>query len=154
MVELVLEIKPKGNQMFYVMPTLPDGDRFIHEPKHKGDAGYDLAIPHTVSIRPGDVALAELPFCVHLPDDHYGDIRPRSSTFRDGLLVHGTIDTGYRGTIRLIMRNITGHTISYGVGTRVAQLVITPYITPPITIVTDLEATERGGGGFGSTGRK
>jgi len=126
--------------------------------KHWNDAGYDLAILEDVYIPAGRTRQVNTGLAVALPHNVAGFIKPRSSAFRDGLDLDGTIDAGYRGEILLQIRNLSGEGISLKAGRKVAQLV-------PVVVlnygeffstsidVTSLEWTTRGEGGFGSTGQ-
>ena len=81
-------------------------------------------------------------------------IRPRSGlSLLEGLsVILGTIDCGYRGEVGIIVHNISEHIISITPGMRIAQGVVAPVTTVNIIEVDELDATDRGAGGFGSTG--
>ncbi len=124
-----------------------------------GAVGLDLAIANEcpITLRPGDRATAATGIAVAIPPGYEGQIRPRSGwARRHGVTVlnaPGTVDADYRGEIEVVLVNL-GHTaVTISHGDRIAQLVIAPVIRAEIVEVEELESTERGKGGFGSTGR-
>ncbi len=121
-----------------------------------GSAGMDLRISEDVTIEPMQRVLAKTGLKMAIPQGFEGQVRPRSGlAIKHGLaLVNspGTIDSDYRGEIGVIMINLGQETISLSKGDRVAQLVIVPVIQARVTIVNELTDTDRGDGGFGSTG--
>jgi dUTP pyrophosphatase len=125
-----------------------------------GAAGLDLASADTLVIMPGDRRLAGTGVHVEIPPGFEGQIRPRSGLANArGLTVlntPGTIDSDYRGEVRVLLVNLGPSHIEIRRGDRIAQLVIAP--TPavelvPVECLEDLAETNRGAGGFGSTGR-
>lgn len=120
-----------------------------------GAAGIDLAVTETFTVPPGKAMFAKTGFAVAIPEGYEGQIRLRSSAARRGLLIPnapGTIDCDYRGEIAIILANISEEPVELCRGDRVAQLVVAPVARMPIVEVGELDATERGEGGFGSTG--
>jgi dUTP pyrophosphatase len=93
---------------------------------------------------------------VEIPPGHEGQVRPRSGlAVRHGVaLVNapGTIDSDYRGEVGVLLVNLGQAPVSFTRGDRIAQLVIAPVTRAEIRLVEELSGTERGGGGFGSTG--
>jgi dUTP pyrophosphatase len=124
---------------------------------YAGDAGLDLHALEAVAIGPGERASVPTGIAVEIPDGCAGLVLPRSGlAARHGIaLVNspGLIDSGYRGEIRVLLLN-TDRTASFEVaaGDRIAQLVIVRHEAPAIVEVDELAESERGGGGFGSTG--
>lgn len=123
-----------------------------------GDAGLDLFSAEDVSLKPGERAALATGIAVEIPSGHAGFVHARSGrALREGLaLVNapGLIDSGYRGEIKVIVVNLDGaEMIHVARGDKIAQLVIHPVARAELEEVDDLEATERGSGGFGSTGR-
>lgn len=119
-----------------------------------GDAGYDLRGMETTRIAPGEQV--EIPSGVHLaiPSGYVGLVKDRSSMARRGITTSaGVIDSSYRGEIVILLRNNTQAEIVLEAGERIAQLVIVQLETPPVVEVDVLGETQRGEGGFGSTGR-
>jgi dUTP pyrophosphatase len=123
-----------------------------------GAIGLDLcaALDYVVRLYPGRWMLIPCGFAIAIPPGYEGQIRPRSgmaSTFAITVLNSpGTIDSDYRGEIQVLLYN---HGLSYydlRPGARIAQLVIAPVAQYGIEVVDELPETERGEGGFGSTG--
>ena len=125
-----------------------------------GSAGCDLraAVTEPVTLEPGDRALIPTGICIALPDHHEAQVRPRSGlAVRHGITVlnaPGTIDTDYRGEIRVPLVNLGQDAFVIDRGERVAQLVIARYTQVGWQLEASLDDTVRGAGGFGSTGRK
>jgi dUTP pyrophosphatase len=125
---------------------------------HDGDAGLDLYAAETATIQPGERATVATGVAVEIPDGLAGLVLPRSGlAARHGIaLVNapGLIDSGYRGEIKVLLLN-TDRRDAFEVqpGDRIAQLVLTPITEAEPVEVTELEASARGAGGFGSSGR-
>jgi dUTP pyrophosphatase len=124
-----------------------------------GDAGYDLCASESGEIDSGCQALVDVGCRVKIPVGFAGQIWPRS-----GLAVKlqldrraGLIDSNYRGSLKVCLRNESEHKWSYNKGDRIAQLVIVPVLTSDPLVVDekeyDSETTARGASGFGSSGR-
>lgn len=122
---------------------------------HLGDAGADLATVEEIELYPGQAKDIPIGIAVEPPLGYFFDIRPRSSTLRKrGLYVHpGTIDNGYRGPLFVYVRNDNHEPYYIEKGARLAQMVLLPCTQPVIEVVGDLDDTDRGAGGFGSTGQ-
>lgn len=121
---------------------------------HKNDAGLDLYAAENVRIWPHSWAAVETGVHVAIPAGFVGLLTSKSGLMRHkGLTCRGTIDSGYTGTIQAIMFNHSDVFVELLKGDKVTQLVIMPIITPVPELVDKLEETERGAGGFGSTGR-
>lgn len=123
----------------------------------EGAAGADLYLPGPPDLRyrfrPHELRQVALGISLELPKGWQAEIRPRSSSSKDGLLVfHGTIDSDYRGELALMVMALAGPVFRNG-GERIAQLVFSKCERPDIVEVESLTETERGEGGFGSTGR-
>lgn len=141
-----------------VVTTLPPG---IHEPKLHGDVGFDLEAMHMAIIPPGESQDVAVNLKLWLPDGYYAEIRNRSSMARRGLYVDANIvDTGYRGPMFVLIRNMRKPTHDDPEPTakispreRIAQLLfhrVAPIWLDETEDVPD--DTERGSNGFGSTG--
>lgn len=121
-------------------------------------AGFDLraAVEETLSLAPGERAMIPTGISVAIPPGYEGQVRPRSGlAARHGIaLVNapGTIDADYRGEIQVIAINLGSAAFEVSRGDRIAQLVIAPVLAVELELVDDLEGTERGASGFGSTG--
>ena len=140
---------------------LPHGEGLplpSYQSKHA--AGLDLvaAVPRDqpVKLSPGARELVPTGFVLELPHGCEGQVRPRSGlAFKHGLTVlnsPGTIDADYRGEIMVLLVNLGSETFRVQRGDRIAQLVIAPVASVEIVAVEALAETERGQGGFGSTG--
>ena len=124
-----------------------------------GSAGYDLcaAVQHDLVLAPGDRAQIPTGYRFAIPSGYEGQIRPRSGlVLSHGILVPnapGTIDSDYRGELRVILLNAGEKSHSIRRGDRIAQLVIAPVTTAEFCECDQLESTDRGEGGFGHSGR-
>lgn len=129
--------------------------------KH-GDSGFDLVAAEDTIIWPGETKVVQTGLAFEIPSGYELQVRPRSGMTRNTKLrvVLGTVDSGYRGEVgvlvdnteRPISLNMKAHVIEKG--TRIAQGVIAPVITAHFGEVDELSDSERGKGGFGSTGVK
>lgn len=123
-----------------------------------GAAGCDLraAVEAPLTVAPGERALVPTGIAIAVPEGYEGQVRMRSGlALRNGLILPnapGTIDSDYRGEIRIIVANIGREPATLSRGDRIAQLVIAPVARAELTRVDALPETGRGGGGFGSTG--
>jgi len=123
----------------------------------EGSAGLDLRADEPFTLAPGERRLVPTGHALEIPPGHEGQVRPRSGlAVRHGLAVvnaPGTIDSDYRGEVQVILVNLGKAPVSLARGDRVAQLVIAPVTRAIVEVVEELAATERGAGGFGSTGQ-
>ena len=123
-----------------------------------GAAGLDLAagVREPLTLEPGRIALVPTGWAMALPAGYEGQVRPRSGlALKKGLtLVNspGTIDWDYRGEIQLPMINLGPESVTIRRGDRLAQLVVAKVERPDLEVVEELASTDRGAGGFGSTG--
>jgi dUTP pyrophosphatase len=123
-----------------------------------GDAGLDLLAAEDVSLAPGQRAGVPTGIAVAIPVGYAGFVHARSGrALKEGLALAnapGLIDSGYRGEIKVIVVNLDPtSSIDIRRGDKVAQLVIQPVEEVELTAVDELPASQRGAGGFGSTGR-
>lgn len=122
--------------------------------KHHDDAGLDCYSAEHTYIYPGETRKVSLGFAVELPNGFEMQIRGRSSVSLKGILCHlGTVDSGYRGEVSCILTNLTKHAYPIARGDRIAQAVVAMYHPHPFEVVDQLDESERGTGGFGSTGK-
>ena len=124
---------------------------------HPGDAGLDLASAVDAEVGPGERAMIPTGVAVAIPEGHAGLVLPRSGlASREGLTLSnspGLIDAGYRGELTCAVVNLDRErAVSIKTGDRIAQLVIVPVATVEPTWSEVLPPTERGEGGFGSSG--
>ena len=121
-----------------------------------GAAGMDVCAAEDVELAPGARHAVATGFAVAIPDGYEIQVRPRSGlAFKHGISVPnapGTIDSDYRGELKVLLINHGQDSFSIQRGDRVAQLVLAPVTRAAFTEVDDLDETERGAGGFGSTG--
>lgn len=122
-----------------------------------GSAGFDLASaePDFV-LSPGERRAVATGLSIELPHGVEGQVRPRSGlALRHGLTMPnapGTIDSDYRGELKVILQNGGAQPVTIARGDRIAQLVFARYETPDLVDATALDDSARGAGGFGSTG--
>ena len=125
-----------------------------------GAAGLDLraavSADAPLMLAPGERALVPTGLSIELPPGHEGQVRPRSGlAIKSGIsLINtpGTIDEDYRGELMVPLINLGQKAFEIRRGLRIAQLVIAPIVRPAIVEVSETSTTERGEGGFGSTG--
>lgn len=147
-------------------------DAIVPKYAHQGDAGMDLYAAEDTFIRHGDAELIHTGIAIELPDGYEAQVRSRSGlALKNQVFVlnsPGTIDSNYRGEIGVILANFgnkqdivneRGDAFAYGPadfnihkGDRIAQLVIAPVTKAELVEVAELDETDRGKGGFGSTG--
>lgn len=130
-----------------------DNHGFSPEKAHKEDAGFDLLSPYPFIIPPGDHIMIDTGVHVEIPDGCYGAIKNRSSMFKAGIVTDGTIDSGYTGPVKIVLHNIGKDIKEIKPKDKVAQLVVCPFLDCELEVVDELKETDRGNGGFGSTGR-
>ena len=131
-------------------------------PKYEtsGSSGMDLAanIDADINIDPGKTAIIPTGLALSIPKGFEVQIRPRSGLAAKQkisvLNTPGTIDADYRGEIRVILINLGPEPFKVEKGLRIAQMVVCPIVQAQFQEVKDLSKTERGEGGFGSTGIK
>ena len=131
-------------------------------PKYEtdGSSGMDLAanIKSSIKIEPGKIEIIPTGLALSIPKGFEVQIRPRSGLAAKNkitvLNTPGTIDADYRGEIKVILINLGQEAFRVEKGLRIAQMVICPILRAELEEVADLGQTERGKGGFGSTGTK
>lgn len=120
-------------------------------------AGYDIrSAEQEVTLRPGEIRLVGTGLVMQLPEGVECQVRPRSGlALRHGLTLPnspGTIDPDYRGELRVILQNLGTEPVTLRRGERIAQLVFARFESPAVCLAEALAETDRGEGGFGSTG--
>ena len=131
-------------------------------PKYEteGSSGLDLAAntDKQIKILPGKSEIIPTGLAVAIPKNFEIQIRPRSGLAAKSqisvLNTPGTIDADYRGELKVILINLSNKVFVVEKGLRIAQMVLCPVVRATLKEVTELENTERGSGGFGSTGTK
>ena len=134
----------------------------INLPKYEteGSSGMDLSanINSHIKIEPGETSIIPTGISISIPKNFEIQIRPRSGLAAKNqisiLNTPGTIDADYRGEIKVILINLGKKTYEVEKGARIAQMVLCPVIKAKIKEVDSLDKTNRGSGGFGSTGTK
>ena len=143
--------------------TFLDHGRGLELPRQQtaGAAGVDLlaalGISEVVTLPPGGRAIVPCGFAMALPVGYEAQVRPRSGlAARHGVTVlntPGTIDADYRGEVKVILINLGAEPFAIRRGDRIAQMVVAPVSGVSFSERETLDETERGAGGFGSTGR-
>lgn len=136
-----------------------DERAIIPEYKTAGAAGFDLNVLLDTDkeiLKRGEIKLFKTGLAMALPSGYEAQIRSRSGlSLKNGVIVlnaPGTIDSDYRGELGIVLTNCGAEDFVVENGSRIAQMVIAKYEKADIEIVDDLDETERGNGGFGSTG--
>lgn len=124
-----------------------------------GSSGVDLkaAVSAETVIQPGNTLLIPTGLRVCIPEGYEWQVRPRSgNALKYGITVlntPGTIDSDYRGEVKIILANLGAEPFNVRRGDRVAQAVLTPVVRPRFSVVKKLPRTRRGEGGFGHSGQ-
>lgn len=130
-------------------------DAVIPKYAHIGDAGQDLYATRVHMDEYGNIVYSTgLSF--EIPEGYFMDVRPRSSNIKTDLVMlnsPATIDSCYRGEVTVKFRPLKGNAKRYKAGERIAQAIIMPYPSIEFEEVEELSETERGQGGYGSTGK-
>jgi dUTP pyrophosphatase len=140
---------------------LPHGEGLdlpFYATSHAAGADIRAAIKEDVVIEAGEHALIKTGFAMALPDNYEAQIRPRSGlALKHGISVlntPGTIDADYRGEVGVILVNHGSEPFTVQRGDRIAQMIIAPFVQADFQQVSELSETERGAGGFGSSGKQ
>ena len=132
-------------------PSLP-----VPRYAHPGDAGLDLIASEAVTLRAGERAAVPTGLVIAVPPGWVGLVHPRSGlALRHGVTVAnapGTIDTEYRGELKVLLINLGADPVTFARGDRIAQLLLQPVGRATVVEVAEFADTDRGSGGFGSTG--
>ena len=131
-----------------------DKGAFTPTRAHPTDAGMDLYARDTQIVPAKESAIFDTGVHIELPAGTVGMLKSKSGlNVKHGISSEGVIDVGYTGSIVAKLYNHSGRDYKVNAGDKITQLVIMPILTPDIEIVDELEATERGDNGFGSSGR-
>ena len=121
---------------------------------HETDAGLDIYARKTQIVPAKESALFDTGVHVEIPVGAVGMLKSKSGlNVKHGITSEGVIDAGYTGSIVVKLYNNSGYDYRVEAGDKISQLVILPILTPTLELVESLEETERGNGGFGSTGK-
>lgn len=132
----------------------------LPEYKTDGAAGLDLTanLEKPITLKPLERTLVPTGLFLAIPKGYEGQIRPRSGwALKHGITClnsPGTIDSDYRGELKVILANLSNEDFTISDGERIAQLVIAKHEIINFNLVEELDSTNRGEGGFGSTGKK
>jgi dUTP pyrophosphatase len=154
-----------GRPVTIQVVLLEHHDRNLELPRHAtwGSAGLDLRAclatedrARGLKVPPMGRVMVPTGLAIAIPEDYEGQVRPRSGlAARHGITVlnsPGTIDSDYRGELKILLINLGGENYTITHGERIAQLVISPYLRVDLKIIHQFDETTRGEGGFGSTG--
>lgn len=130
-----------------------DAGAYLPERAFDSDAGADLRTPREVVVPPHGNATVDTGVHVQIPEGYVGMIKTKSGiNLKKDITTEGVIDAGYTGCIIVKLYNHGNNAQIFKAGDKITQLVIEPIATPGFTLVEELEETERGNNGFGSTG--
>lgn len=142
-----LKVRREGKALEFPLPAY----------ETPGSAGMDLRAAEELLIVPGGWVSVGTGLFLEIPEGYEAQVRPRSGlALKKGITVlnaPGTIDSDYRGEVRVILINHSGEEFQVRAGDRIAQMVIAPVVQAALDETDKLNATLRGPGGFGSTGR-
>lgn len=120
---------------------------------HEIDAGLDLYARETQIVPAKESAIFDTGVHIEIPVGYVGMIKSKSGlNVKHGLSSEGVVDAGYTGSIVVKLYNHSGYDYKVHAGDKISQIVIMPIITPELEVVDELDETERGNNGFGSTG--
>nr|DAT08436.1 MAG TPA: dUTPase [Caudoviricetes sp.] len=127
---------------------------YILRKGHDTDSGYDLKTTRPFKLLPQQVKLIPTSLFLELDKHIEAQVRPKSSISAKGILVHfGTVDSDYRGEVQVVMQNLNQHGVEFEAGQKIAQIVFNKKTDVELEQTEDIENnTQRGSGGFGSTG--
>lgn len=149
-------MKKKSNEAMTVRFKKINPEAILPAYAHPGDAGLDVRSIEDLTLQPGARALVKTGLVMELPPDAEAQVRPRSGlALKFGVTVlntPGTIDAGYRGEVGVILINHGDAPFEIRKGDRIAQIVIATVVHAGIVEVAEVDSSERGAGGFGSTG--
>lgn len=121
---------------------------------HEWDAGLDLYAMHNVVVKARGRAIVSTGCHFEIPKGYVGLLTSKSGLMsKQGVTTRGTIDSGYTGAVHVVLFNHSEKAVTIKKGEKISQMVILPILTPELEVVSSLEETERGDGGFGSTGK-
>lgn len=128
---------------FAIMPTRA----------HPEDAGLDLYSPIDTWVYSNGIAIIDTGVHIQIPKGYVGLITSKSGLMAKGITCRGTIDSGYTGSIKAVIYNDGDSSYEIRAGQKCTQIVIVPCLIPEIVVVDELDETERGERGFGSSGQ-
>lgn len=136
------------------MPVQLDPEAKMPTRAHSADAGYDLYSREDAVIHPNSGGIFDTGVHMAIPEGCCGFVKSKSGmNVKHSIQSEGVIDANYTGSIVVKLFNHGTHSVEIKKGQKIAQIVLLPIFTPELVQVEELEATERGSNGFGSTGR-
>lgn len=131
-----------------------DNGAYMPERAHEADAGYDLRSPIKTRLYAEKAVVIDTGVHIQIPRGFVGMLKSKSGlNVNHDIVGEGVIDSEYTGSIHVKLYNHGDESYLIEVGDKISQIVFMPIYTPELELVDDLEETERGNGGFGSTGR-
>lgn len=139
----------------YGMKIVLDDGAFAPVRAHDTDAGIDLRTPREVTVPARGSAYIDTGIHMAIPKGYVGFLKSKSGlNVKHGIVSEGVIDAGYTGSIRVKLYNHSATAYTFKAGDKITQIVVLPFFTDfELILASGLENTERGDGGFGSTGR-
>ena len=135
------------------MKLVLDDGAFVPTRAHDTDAGLDLYTPDDFTVPAKGSEVVDTGVHLEIPVGYVGFVKSKSGLMvNDDITTDGTVDAGYTGSIKIKLFNNGYDDKQFFRGQKIAQIVVLPIITPEVELVDTLEDTERGTGGFGSTG--
>lgn len=146
--------KKKNTELYNLKVSLDEG-AFMPTRAHPEDAGLDLYSMKTDLVPAGGSCIFDTGFHIQIPPGYVGMVKSKSGLlFKHGLVSEGTIDSGYTGSVKVKLVNLSKKDYFIEKGDRISQLVILPIMYPiSLQIAEELEETERGESGFGASGK-
>lgn len=136
------------------MKIVLDDGAYMPTRAHEWDAGLDLRTPKRVVLHQHDSVVIDTGVHVEIPEGYVGLLKSKSGlNVKHDIIGDGTIDAGYTGSIRVKLYNLGYMDYVFSKGDKIIQLVITPIILPKLDVAERLDETDRGDGGFGSSGK-
>ena len=141
-----------GRSAHFTMKVVVDPEANYPTRAHKSDAGLDLCATKSGWIMPKCHKSFDTGVHVAIPEGFVGMLTSKSGMMMKGITSRGTIDCGYTGSVRAVLFNHSWKPVKIHKGQKITQLVVMPIGMPTLECVNSLDDTERGTGGFGSTG--
>jgi dUTP pyrophosphatase len=145
-----IKFHPFDKNREYIIPT--------YATEHSAGLDISSALNKAIVIKPEEYKIIPTNLVVEIPDGYEGQVRPRSGlALKHGITVlnsPGTIDADYRGEIKVLLINHGKNDFIVEFGDRIAQLIISPYVKINLVLSENISNTDRGTGGYGSTGKR
>jgi dUTP pyrophosphatase len=135
------------------MKVMLDKHAILPRSAHHQDAGYDLFTPRRVVLPANGSVDIDTGVHIQIPHGKCLVVISKSGLMREEILSTGLVDEGYNGSIHVILFNHSGKMYTFERGEKISQFIITDYYKYDLEVVDELEETERGSNGFGSSGR-